>query len=135
MEASALEKNIRVSPRKVRLVADAVRGLPYAKAVEALSVLGKRAAFPLSRALQSAAGNASSLGMDRKNLIIKKIEVMEGQKLKRYNPSSRGRVLPYLKRASHIKIILSDDKTQISTQKKVDKDVQPKKEDENGTKS
>ncbi len=104
----AVEKNIKVSPRKLRLLADAIRGLDFGQAVGTLSVLGKRAAQPLSKALHSAASNATAKGMNMDNLFVKQIEIMEGPRLKRFHPSSRGRAHPYKKRQSHIKIILEE---------------------------
>ena len=67
--------------------------------------------------------------IDLEKLTIKSIEIFEGKSLKRFHPSTRGRVHPYKKRSSHIKIVLTDDKSQISNLKSQSKKGQ------NGTKS
>lgn len=115
MEYIAISKSVRVSPRKVRLVADAIRVLSIKRALSQLEVAGKIAALPLEKTLRSALANAkdrSKLDMD--GLVIKAIDVAEGPVLKRYHPSTRGRIHPYKKRSSHIKVVLSDDQNQNS---------------------
>ena len=102
-------KETRVSTRKVRLVADAVRHLPIDQAIDALSVIPKRGAYGLEKALKSAVANAVNNGnMEKNNLRIKSIDVLEGSAIKRYHPSTRGRVHPYKKRSSNIRIELEE---------------------------
>lgn len=109
MEIIAQSLNIRIAPRKVRLVADAIRNLPIDQALNRLLLIRKRGAPALYETVKSAIANAlNNAKLDRNNLIIKKIEVSEGSRLKRYRPSTRGRVHPYKKRSSHIKIILTE---------------------------
>ncbi len=109
MEIRAIAKNIRVSPRKVRLIADAIRNLSIEKAFIVLSTNQKRAADPLKKTLESAIANAvNNKQIDRNNLVIESILVDEGQALKRFHPSSRGRVHPYKKKSSHIAIVLKE---------------------------
>lgn len=107
MEIIARAKSIRISPRKVRLVADSIRNLPLDKALNILSMTKRRGATVLNSVFKSAIGNAvnnSKKSLD--SLRIKGIEVWDGPAIKRFHPSTRGRVHPYKKRSSHIKIIL-----------------------------
>lgn len=100
---------VRISTRKVRLIADAVRGLSIDQAQDALSVIDKRGATDLNKALKSAVANAvNNSKLEKNNLLIKTIDVNEGAFLKRYRPSTRGRVHPYKKRTSHIRIVLEE---------------------------
>ncbi len=107
MEIIAVSKSVRVAPRKVRLIADAIRKLSIADALVSLSVLNKRAAVPLSKTIKSAVANAKNNNkINVEDLTIKTIDVLEATSFKRFHPSTRGRVHPYKRRGSHIKIIL-----------------------------
>ncbi len=111
MQIQAISKSVRISPRKVRLVADAIRTMPIENALATLQTTQKRAAYALKKTLMSAVANATNNAkLDRANLIIARIDVSEGQALKRFHPSTRGRIHPYKKRSSHIRIILEDKK-------------------------
>lgn len=112
MEYNASAKNIKVSPRKVRLVADSVRDLSIAQALTALMVSRKRGAISLKKALQSAVANAVNNNNAKKDdLKIKEINVTEGIRYKRYHFAGQGRTRPYMKRTSHINVILEDSIT------------------------
>lgn len=105
----ATTKSIRMSPRKVRLVADAIRRLPINEALRILQTTQKYAALPVAKTLKSAIANATNNAkLDRNNLLIASIQVTEGQSLKRFHPSTRGRVHPYKKRTSHLTIVLQE---------------------------
>jgi large subunit ribosomal protein L22 len=109
MNVTAHSKNVRISTRKVRLVADSIRKLSVEEALTALQLSDKRAAGPLETALKSAIANAvANANLARENLVISSIIVNEGQALKRFRPSTRGRVHPYKRRASHITISLAE---------------------------
>lgn len=109
MEVRAIAKSVKMSPRKVRLVADAIRQLSITEAFQVLEASQKRSGGPLMKTLQSAVANAvSNNNLDAENLMIASIMVNEGQALKRFHPSSRGRVHPYKKRSSHITIVLKE---------------------------
>lgn len=111
MQVQAVSKSVRISPRKVRLVADAIRTMPVETALATLQMTQKRAAHALHKTLSSAVANAvNNAKLDRTNLQIVRIDVSEGQALKRFHPSTRGRIHPYKKRSSHIRIILEDKK-------------------------
>lgn len=118
MEAVAISKSVRVAPRKIRLVADSIRKMPIDDALAALVILNKRGAQVLNKTLKSAIANAKNKDkIEQSELVIKAIEVTEASSYKRFRPSTRGRVHPYKRRGSHVKIILES------------------KEDKNGTKS
>lgn len=108
MEISAQARSIRVSPRKVRLVADAIRKLSVEEALRTLTVVKKRGAYALEKTLRSAISNASNKDIKVDGLFIKSIDVLEGPAFKRFHPSTRGRVHPYKKKTSHIKIVLAE---------------------------
>lgn len=115
MEYTALAKSVRISSRKISLVADALRGKRSADVwFNALALVRKRGADAIEKTLKSAVANAVNKGAKKENLIVKSIEVNPGPALKRFHPSTRGRIHPYKKRSSHIRIILTDDKTQNS---------------------
>jgi large subunit ribosomal protein L22 len=109
MQVRAIAKSVKMSPRKIRLVADAIRELSIEEAFLVLSATPNRAAGPVVKTLESAIANAVTNNMlDKQNLIIDKVMVNEGQAMKRFHPSSRGRVHPYKKRSSHITIVLKE---------------------------
>jgi len=103
----AIQKYIRTSPRKLRLVADSVRGLPADRALEYLRFMGKRAALPLAKTIRQATASAKEqLGIDANNLIVKIIDIGEGPTFKRFRAVSRGSAHSIMKRSSHIKVVL-----------------------------
>lgn len=107
MEVKAEAKYIRISPRKVRLVVDAIRRLSPQKALEYLGFVNKRAAKPISKVIQSAIANAkNNFALKPEDLRFKEIQVNEGPTLKRWRAISRGRAHPIMKRTSHIKVVL-----------------------------
>ena len=110
MEYKTEIKYVRMSPRKMREVADMIRRLSLTDALVSLKHTNKKAAGILQKALKSAIKDAennhkSSIG----TLYLKSIEVNGGPTFKRWRPVSRGMAHPYLKRTSHIKIILTDE--------------------------
>lgn len=112
MEYTAFAKNIKVSPRKVRLVADSIRDLAIPKAITSLMVSRKRGAISLKKALESAIANATNNNNAKKDdLKIKTINITEGIKYKRFHYAGRGRTRPYVKRTSHINVVLEDNIT------------------------
>jgi len=102
-------KNYKQSPRKVRKVADFIRGKSVLWARNHLAFLDQKSAAAVLNLLNSALANA---GIDRndnkaqEDLIVKEIRVDEGLKLKRWMPRAFGRATPYKKRYSHISIVL-----------------------------
>ncbi len=102
--------SVRISPRKVRVVADAVRGKSVSQAMNILAFTRKKAALPVQKLLKSAVANAvENDGVDDvDNLLIDRIAVDEGPTLKRFTPRARGRATPIRKRTSHIRIALRE---------------------------
>lgn len=103
-EATAQLKNYRQAPRKVRLLADLVRGKTAQRALDLLSQLPKRASEPMSKLIKSAVAN-SKLGANE--VVISRIAVDGGLVMKRHMPRARGRASQILKRTSHITLALS----------------------------
>lgn len=125
MLIKAEQKHIRMSPRKVRLIADSIRGLPVNAAVVTLERINKFAAVPVRKTLSQAIANAvNNHGLKENELTLKSIQVGEGATLKRWQPVSRGRAHAILKRTSHIRIVLestSNPKSQIANSKQIQK--------------
>lgn len=107
--AEAILKNYRQSPRKVRLVADSVRGKIVSHALIELKSLPKRAADPIAKIVKSAAANAKDrFGLSPNDLIVKEISVEKGMVFKRMMPGARGRANQILKRSSHVKVVVEE---------------------------
>ncbi|MFH1291593.1 MAG: 50S ribosomal protein L22 [bacterium] len=107
-EVKAKLKQIRISPRKVRLVADLVRGKKAKQAVNTLSLLNKKSAKPLIKLIKSAIANAKNdFELEEGNLRISKLSVDEGPTYKRWMPRARGRATTIRKRTSKIEVILT----------------------------
>ncbi len=102
----AFLKNYRQSPRKVRLVADLVRGKQVDKALQTLKFVNKRAALPIEKLILSAVANARNLGVATDTLLITKVSVDKGVVLKRFMPRARGSAARINKRNSHITLEL-----------------------------
>ena len=108
MEIVAQSKSVRISARKVRLVADVIRNKSVDQALNSLALIKKRGTAVLYKTLKSAVANAINNAKQKQDeLVIKSIEIGEGPFLKRSRASTRGRQHPYKKRSSHIKIILN----------------------------
>jgi len=109
-QATAKLKTYRQSPRKVRVVAKAVRGKRVSDALAMLSFTAKRSADPLHKLISSAVANAKGLSMPLENLVIKELKVDEGATLYRRRPRSRGMANPIRKRTSHVTVTLAEGK-------------------------
>lgn len=104
----AIRRYLRISSKKVNLVASLVRGKPVTQAINFLQFTPKKSAKPLMEAIRSAAANAEqNFKQKREDLYISKIVVNEGATLKRSRPVSRGRSHPILKKTSHITVELA----------------------------
>ena len=109
MEAKAIAKEVRIVPRKSRLVIDLVRGKSVIEADTILKNINKDAARAIRKVLTSAVANAeNNLSLDKNNLYVKEARIDEGRVLKRMKFGSRGHVDPIKKRTSHITIIVSE---------------------------
>ncbi|MEK9177669.1 MAG: 50S ribosomal protein L22 [Patescibacteria group bacterium] len=101
-------KNYRISPRKIRVVADMIRGKSVIQAKLILEHAAKKAKHPLGGLIDSAIANAkNNFNTDSANLFIKEIRVDQGFILKRSMPVSRGSAHPIKKRTSHVNIVLA----------------------------
>lgn len=99
---------LRLAPRKVRLVANAIRGKRVAEAERVLAFLARRSAGPLLKLLRSAVANARHNFQitDTDSLRIAELRVDQGPTLKRFQPRARGRAAPIRKRTSHVRLVL-----------------------------
>ena len=106
-EAKAIAKNVRVTPRKVRLVIDLVRGLQVKQALGILANVHKAASEPVAKVIKSAAANATNnFGMDEDALYIAEIYATDGLRMKRYLPRAKGSASGLVKRSSHITCVV-----------------------------
>ncbi|HET9493239.1 MAG TPA: 50S ribosomal protein L22 [Chloroflexia bacterium] len=109
MEVKASAKHIRRSPRKIRLVMDAVRGKRVEEAVAILKFLPHGAASEVLNVVKSAAANAeNNYQMAPEDLYIKAIFADDGPTIKRFRSRSRGMAAPILKRTSHITVVVEE---------------------------
>ena len=110
---------LKMSPRKVRLAADLIRGLPVEQAKTQLIFLQKIAALPLRKLLASALANARhNFGLEESDLYVKELKVDGGSMLKRWTPKAFGRAAPIHKHSSHISLTLGTKKNIAVTAKK-----------------
>ncbi len=114
MEAKTVKatlKHYRMSPTKMREVADIIRGKRAEDAQNILEFTLRKAALPIKKLLNSAIANAeNNFGMDVDKLIVKTIFVDESTKMKRFMPRAQGRAHRILKRTSHVTIELAEEK-------------------------
>lgn len=109
MEARAQARYVRISPRKVRVVLDLIRGKSVAEAMSILKFTPKAASPVLEKLVASAAANAeNNFNMNPDALYISKCYADQGPTLKRYRARAQGRATSILKRTSHITVILSE---------------------------
>lgn len=108
-------KNYRQSPRKVRLVADMVKGKSLKEALTLLSFDLKRASSPVAKLVASAAANAEKQGENIENLVVRNLTVNQGVTMHRSMPRAMGRATPIRKRSSHLTVTL--EKTGASAKK------------------
>ncbi len=114
MSASTARLNgIRISPRKMRVIANLIRGADVAQAINQLRFLQRSGAREFFKLLVSAVANAEDKGGDPDGLIVKTVMVDSGQTLKRWRPRARGRATPIMKRSSRVFVELAqgDGKT------------------------
>ena len=104
----AFLKNYRQSPRKVRLVADLIKGKRVSEAFTQLKNLAKRASEPMDKLLASAVANAKQAGVNIEELYVENVTVNEGIVMKRSMPRARGSASRINKRTSHIMLTLTE---------------------------
>jgi large subunit ribosomal protein L22 len=109
MEVKAVTRYVRISPLKVRLVMDVVRGMPVEKALSTLTYMPQKAAREVARTIKSAAANAEhNFDMDRDALVVKRIFADQGPVLKRLMPRARGMANQIRKPTTHITVVVDD---------------------------
>lgn len=106
-EAKALAMNVKVTPRKVRLVIDLVRGLPVKQALGILENVNRSGSEPVIKVIKSAAANAvNNFGMDEAALYVAEIYANDGLRMKRYIPRAKGSASGLVKRSSNITVVV-----------------------------
>lgn len=109
MESRAVARYIRISPRKVRLIMDEIRGRKIEEALNQLSFAPQKGAFILKKLINSAVASAEqNFEMDVDKLYIKQIFADEGPTLKRFRPRAMGRAARIRKRTSHLTVVLDE---------------------------
>ena len=114
--AQARLSDLPLAPRKVRLVADLVRGKKVSEARDILAFTLKASALPMQKLLASVVANAESAAaethdrVDTDDMVIAKVIVNEGRTLHRFLPQPRGRASRIRKRSCHIEMVISTDK-------------------------
>ncbi|MEE8430436.1 MAG: 50S ribosomal protein L22 [Candidatus Desulfatibia sp.] len=110
MEVKAVSKYVRISPRKVHIMIDTVKGKPVETALEILKFMPQKAASIVEKIIRSAVSNADQHpDIDVDSLVIRNIIADQGPTLKRFKARARGRGARILKRTSHITVILAED--------------------------
>ena len=113
MEAHAIQRTVRQSPRKMRLVVDLIRGKPVGEAFSILKFSKKGAAKQVSKVLLSAVSNArqkaaaASERLDEDDLVVAAATVDMGRPLKRFMPAAQGRAMPVKKHTSHVRVTVA----------------------------
>jgi large subunit ribosomal protein L22 len=109
MEIKASLNDLRMSPRKVRLVIDLVRKMPVDKALAQLRFTNKKATEPVAKLIESAIANGvNTYGLERGNLFIKEIRSDAGLTMKRWMPKAHGRATVIRKRGSRVSLVLGE---------------------------
>jgi large subunit ribosomal protein L22 len=133
MSAMAEIKTVRMSDRKVGVVAALVRGRTVNDALVILEHTPRRSALPVRKAIESARANADyNHNYKPESLRIIEISVTPGPSTKRYRPAARGRALPFQRRTSHIRVVVDGEKRQ--PKKKPTEETKPKAEKKEGDK-
>ncbi|MGD2126570.1 MAG: 50S ribosomal protein L22 [Desulfobacteraceae bacterium] len=109
MEARAVARYVRISPRKARLIMDQIRGKKVEEALRLLSYSPQKGSFLLRKLINSAVANAETNSeIDVDNLFIKRVFADEGPTMKRFRPRAMGRATRIRKRTSHLTVILDE---------------------------
>src|SRR5215469_6747322 len=110
MAVQAIAKGVRMSPRKVSVVASLVRGRSVEDALTILEYTPRRSALAVKKVIASAKANADhNHNLKPDTLRIVEISVTAGPRLKRYRPAAHGRALPYQKKTSHIRVVVDGE--------------------------
>ncbi|HKR81811.1 MAG TPA: 50S ribosomal protein L22 [Candidatus Saccharimonadales bacterium] len=124
MAVTAIAKGVRMSPRKVGVVAALVRGRTVADALTILEHTPRRSALPVKKVIESARANADhNHNLKPDTLTITQITVTPGVRLKRYRPASHGRALPFQRRTAHIRVVVDGEARQAKKPVKAEKEA------------
>lgn len=119
MESKTYIKNVKITPKKLRILLPAIKNLKPQEALDRLMYTPQKGARIFYRAIQSAVSNAkSSLKTEIDRLKFKTLLVEEGQKLKRFRAGGRGMTRPYARKFAHIKVVLEAEKGTTQIEKK-----------------
>jgi large subunit ribosomal protein L22 len=111
MDVKATAKDVRISPSKARDLARTIQGRSASEALKITQFSERKAAFLIGKTLKSAIANAeNNNNLSADDLVVKSATVDQGHVLKRFQPRARGSAGPVLKKMSHIKIVLTDNK-------------------------
>lgn len=109
MEAKAIARNVRMTPRKVKLICDLIRGRNADEAMAIIQNTPKIACEPMKKLLKSAMANAeNNFNMDSDRLYVKEVHVGPGPIMKRIMPRAQGRAFRIFKRTSHITLVIGE---------------------------
>ncbi|WP_419661524.1 RplV: 50S ribosomal protein S50 [Desulfosarcina variabilis str. Montpellier] len=109
MEVKATQRYVRISPQKVRMIVDAIKGKPAETAINALKFMPQKSAGIVEKIVRSAVANADqNTSIDVDDLVVQNLIVDQGPTLKRFKARARGRGARILKRTAHITVVLAE---------------------------
>lgn len=109
MEVRAIARQVQISPRKVRLVGNAVKGMPVGQAIASLQLVANKAGDPIAKALRSAVANAeNNYNLATEDLVVARVVADEGRRMKRWRARARGRAGALIKRSCHITVVVME---------------------------
>jgi large subunit ribosomal protein L22 len=109
MEVRAISRHVRMSPRKVRLVGNAIKGMHVREAVAVLELIPNKAGDIIAKTVKSAVANAeNNYNLAADELYVVQVVADEGRTLKRWRARARGRAAPIIKRSSHITVVVKE---------------------------
>jgi large subunit ribosomal protein L22 len=113
MEVKATQRYVRISPQKVRMIVDAIKGKPAETAINALKFMPQKSAGIVEKIVRSAVANADqNTSIDVDDLVVQNLIVDQGPTLKRFKARARGRGARILKRTAHITVVLAEGSVQ-----------------------
>lgn len=129
MIIKAEQKFVKMTPRKLRLIADMVRKMQPTEAVAILPHVNKIGAEKVQKVVKTALANAKQQGLSEADMIFDSVQISEGPRLKRFRPVSRGRAHGYVRRMSHIRVTLKEvEKPTVAVKKETKKTEEKKAE-------
>jgi large subunit ribosomal protein L22 len=113
MEVKSTQRYVRISPQKVRMIVDAIKGKPAETAINALKFMPQKSAGIVEKIVRSAVANADqNTSIDVDDLVVQNLIVDQGPTLKRFKARARGRGARILKRTAHITVVLAEGSVQ-----------------------